>query len=99
LFVSLINRWEAGKSKANITAMKKLRGFCDAHGINFTVLEEQWNNLGKDLYNHGKKIKQQKLTFNMKKISKESENESKETADYCYYVYCNSISNCCCYYR
>ena len=33
---SSINRWEGGKSKPNI------------HGIDFTALEEQWNNLGKD---------------------------------------------------
>ena len=38
----------AGKSKPNMAAMKKLKDFCDIHGIDFTALEEQWNNLGKD---------------------------------------------------
>lgn len=28
--------------------MKKLKDFCDIHGIDFTALEEQWNILGKD---------------------------------------------------
>ena len=45
---SSINRWEGGKSKPNMAAMKKLKDFCDIHGIDFTALEEQWNNLGKD---------------------------------------------------
>lgn len=45
---SSINRWESGKSKPNMTAMKKLKDFCYIHDIDFTVLEEQWNNLEKD---------------------------------------------------
>ena len=40
-----LGRW---KSKPNMAAMKKLKDFCDIHGIDFTALEEQWNNLGKD---------------------------------------------------
>ena len=39
---------QGGKSKPNMAAMKKLKDFCDIHGIDFTALEEQWNNLGKD---------------------------------------------------
>ena len=31
-----------------MTAMKKLKDFCYIHDIDFTVLEEQWNNLEKD---------------------------------------------------
>ena len=45
---SSINRWEGGKSKPNMAAMKKLKDFCDIHGIDFTALEEQWNILGKE---------------------------------------------------
>ena len=45
---SSINRWEGGKSKANMNAMKKLKNFCDIHDIDFTTLEEQWNDWGKD---------------------------------------------------
>lgn len=45
---SSINRWESGKSKPNMIAMKKLKDFCDGHNIDFTALEKQWNNSGED---------------------------------------------------
>ena len=45
---SSINRWESGKSKPNMIAMKKLKDFCNGHDIDFTALEEQWNNLGEE---------------------------------------------------
>ena len=45
---SSINRWEGRKSKPNMAAMKKLKDFCNIQGVDFTALEEQWNNLGKD---------------------------------------------------
>lgn len=45
---SSINRWEGGKSRPNMIAMKKLKDFCNDHDIDFTALEEQWNNLGED---------------------------------------------------
>lgn len=40
---SSINRWESGKTKPNMSAMKKLKEFCEAHGIDFTSLEEEWD--------------------------------------------------------
>lgn len=45
---SSINRWEGGKSKPNMIAMKKLKDFCNGHDIDFTALEEQWNDIGED---------------------------------------------------
>lgn len=45
---SSINRWEGGKSKPNMSAMKKLKDFCDIHNIDFSKLEEQWTQTGKD---------------------------------------------------
>ena len=39
---SSINRWEGGKSKPNMSAMKKMKEFCDAHNLDFNSLEEQW---------------------------------------------------------
>lgn len=45
---SSINHWEGGKIKPNMNAMKKLKNFCDIHDIDFTTLEEQWNDWGKD---------------------------------------------------
>lgn len=45
---SSINRWEGGKSKPNLSAMKKLKEFCESHNIDFSELEIQWNETGKD---------------------------------------------------
>ncbi|NBH28335.1 XRE family transcriptional regulator [Lachnospiraceae bacterium] len=45
---SSINRWEGGKSKPNMSAMKKIKDFCDSHNIDFNGLEEQWTQTGKD---------------------------------------------------
>ena len=45
---SSINRWEGGKMMANMSAMKKIKDFCDAHNLDFDTLEEQWTQMGKD---------------------------------------------------
>jgi DNA-binding transcriptional regulator YiaG len=45
---SSVNRWESGKSKPNLSAMKKLMLFCQTHCFDFTVLEHQWINQEKD---------------------------------------------------
>ena len=45
---SSINRWEGGKSKPNMSAMKKIKDFCEAQGIDFSPLEAEWTNTGKD---------------------------------------------------
>ncbi len=45
---SSVNRWESGKSKPNMSAMKKIKDFCDIHNIDFNALEEQWTQTGKD---------------------------------------------------
>jgi len=37
-----VNRWESGKSKPNITAMKKLVVFCKEHNIDSETLENSW---------------------------------------------------------
>ena len=36
---SSINRWEGGKSKPNMSAMKKIKDFCDAHNLDFSEFE------------------------------------------------------------
>lgn len=43
-----INSWEAGKSKPNMFAMKKIKDFCGVYDICFSGLEEQWTQTGKD---------------------------------------------------
>ena len=39
---STVNRWESGRTKPNLSAMKSLRDFCISHGISFEPLEEKW---------------------------------------------------------
>ena len=40
--VSTINRWETGKSKPNLTAMKEMKAFCFAHGLSYEEIEAEW---------------------------------------------------------
>lgn len=42
---STVNRWECGKSKPNMSAMKKIQEFCVLHSIDFTNLEQTWNKI------------------------------------------------------
>ena len=37
-----INRWENGKGKPSMTAMKSLRAFCTQHGIPYEGLRDAW---------------------------------------------------------
>ena len=39
---STVNRWESGKAHPNISAMKKIKDFCDKNGISFDALENIW---------------------------------------------------------
>lgn len=40
--VGTINRWENGKTKPNITAMKKIKAFCDGNSLPFDEIEMAW---------------------------------------------------------
>ena len=40
--VGTINRWENGKTKPNITAMKKIQIFCKENSISFDEIEMAW---------------------------------------------------------
>ena len=37
-----VNRWENGKGKPSMTAMKSLRAFCTQHGIPYEGLRDAW---------------------------------------------------------
>lgn len=50
---SSINRQEGGKSKSNMSAMKKIKDFCDTYNLDFDALEEQWTQKGKDEQQYG----------------------------------------------
>lgn len=39
---STVNRWENGKGKPGMTAMKALRDFCDQHSIPYEGLRDAW---------------------------------------------------------
>lgn len=41
---STVNRWEGGKAKPNLIAMKKIREFCLKNEIDYTAVEEAWLN-------------------------------------------------------
>ena len=40
--VSTINRWETGKVKPNLTAMKNLKKFCEDNNLSYEAIENEW---------------------------------------------------------
>lgn len=40
--VSTINRWETGKVKPNLTAMKNLKDFCERYSLSYEDIEKEW---------------------------------------------------------
>lgn len=40
--VATINRWENGKSKPNLTAMKSIKSFCEENNLPFDIIENKW---------------------------------------------------------
>lgn len=40
--VGTINRWENGKTKPNIAAMKRIKAFCEERSIPFKEIESEW---------------------------------------------------------
>ncbi|WP_409969671.1 helix-turn-helix transcriptional regulator [Bengtsoniella intestinalis] len=40
--VATINRWENGRSRPNMTAMKNLKAFCEQNNLPFEKLESEW---------------------------------------------------------
>lgn len=40
--VATINRWENGKVKPNLSAMKKIKQFCSDHDLQYEHIEEEW---------------------------------------------------------
>ena len=39
---STVNRWEGGKSKPNLNAMKNIKAFCLEHDVDYSDVEEAW---------------------------------------------------------
>ncbi len=40
--VATINRWENGRSKPNLTAMKSIKHFCEKNHLPFEEIETEW---------------------------------------------------------
>jgi len=40
--VATINRWENGRSKPNLTAMKKIKQFCEKNKLSYEDIETEW---------------------------------------------------------
>ena len=40
--VATINRWENGKSKPNLTALKNLKQFCEEYDLSYGDIEAEW---------------------------------------------------------
>ncbi|MGP1418590.1 MAG: helix-turn-helix domain-containing protein [Sphaerochaetaceae bacterium] len=45
---SSVNRWEGGRAKPNLNAMKNIKAFCETHDIDFSNLEREWYEMGKE---------------------------------------------------
>lgn len=45
---SSVNRWEGGRAKPNLVAMKSLKEFCASHDIDFDSIEDAWQKIGKE---------------------------------------------------
>lgn len=39
---STVNRWESGKTRPNMKAMKQISKFCENNGIVFSTLQDKW---------------------------------------------------------
>lgn len=40
--VSSINRWETGKARPNLAAMKQIKVFCNTNNLPFEDIEKEW---------------------------------------------------------
>ncbi|MBQ7645170.1 MAG: helix-turn-helix transcriptional regulator [Spirochaetales bacterium] len=45
---SSVNRWEGGRSKPNMEAMKNIKAFCETHNVDFSNLEKEWFSVSKE---------------------------------------------------
>lgn len=45
---STVNRWEAGKAKPSMTAMKSIKKFCNDHSVAYDKIESAWIKEGEE---------------------------------------------------
>ena len=39
---STVNRWETGKARPNMSAMRGIKTFCESHGYPYEEIEKEW---------------------------------------------------------
>jgi len=54
--VATINRWENGRAKPNITAMNKIKTFCENKKLPFDEIENEWFNYSYKEINRENKV-------------------------------------------
>ncbi len=45
---SSVNRWEGGRTRPNMNAMKSIKAFCESHDVDFSKLEKEWFDIDKE---------------------------------------------------
>ena len=40
--LTTVNRWEVGKSISNLSAMKKIKAYCEKNDISYDIVETEW---------------------------------------------------------
>lgn len=45
---SSVNRWESGRTRPNMNAMKSIKAFCESHDVDFSNLEKEWFDIDKE---------------------------------------------------
>lgn len=40
--LTTVNRWEVGKSIPNLSAMKKIKSYCEKNNIDYKLVEKEW---------------------------------------------------------
>ena len=45
---SSVNRWEGGRAKPNLLAMQKIKEYCEKQNVDFSALEREWYEIGKE---------------------------------------------------
>jgi len=45
---STINRWETGKVKPNLSAMKNIKQFCEKNNLDYEEIEQAWFDFQED---------------------------------------------------
>lgn len=51
--LSTVNRWETGKARPNLAAMRRIKYFCDQNNLNYNSIEREWLKDLEEEHNNG----------------------------------------------